>query len=107
MTSITDFLSGEDTRLASWRQLQKTLAEKQQKVYTVIADREELGVDTTLFEVAETLGVPAHYVSGRFTELKKKSLIVKSSKRVNPDSGKACWAYTTTKRSKIIGEYKE
>ena len=83
----------QDTSLATWQQIQHTLPEKRGEVYSILQEATRNGFDMTLFEVAKYLHCPDHWVSGRFTELKAEGLIFRTAKRVNPKSGKLCWAY--------------
>jgi len=47
--------------------------------------------DWTLFEIAEAMGVPDHWISGRLTELKnKKKIQLVGFCRKNPSTGKSC-----------------
>ena len=84
-----------DTALLTWQQIQKNLPQKRSEVYQILQEATKNGFDMTLFEVAAALHRPDHWVSGRFTELKKDKLIFKTEKRKNPKSGKWCWAYKT------------
>ena len=84
-----------DTSLLTWQQILPKLPQKRGEVHNILSEATRNGFNMTLFEVAAALHRPDHWVSGRFTELKKDKLIVKTEKRLNPKSGKLCWAYKT------------
>ena len=76
-----------DTSLLTWQQILPKLPQKRSEVYSILSEATRNGFDMTLFEVAAALHRPDHWVSGRFTELKKDKLIFKTEKRKNPKSG--------------------
>ena len=85
-----------DTQQAAWIELKVKLTERQRQVVEVITSR---GGACTSFKVAEVLNVPINYVSGRFTELNDKGVIVDSGIRsINPLSGKRVIVWTFRKR---------
>lgn len=79
-----------ENQIKSWIDLQSKLKGRRLQVYNIIKEK-----PATLFEVADALGVPVNYVTGRITELKNLGLIKSAGEKINKISGKMVTVYHT------------
>ena len=70
-------MSNLDTRAEAFKEILKELTSRQEDVVNALFFRTE----ATLFDLADDLDLPAHSISGRLTELRKKGIIEDTGKR--------------------------
>lgn len=75
------------------------------EAFRIIRRRFKRGIAS--FEIANLLGVPLHWVSGRLTELKNEDgVIVETGEtRINPDSGRPCAVVKPVNSMRVIEEF--